>query len=90
MKSKNIFSKYGIIIALVFLVLIAGFLSPSFLKPQNIVNIFWQISYVGIIAVGMTFVMIGGGIDLSVGSFAALMGLSPFRFLIKWVTHFFQ
>lgn len=74
MKRRDIFSKYGIVIALVILASIAGVLSPSFLKPQNIINIFWQTSYVGIIAVGMTFVMIGGGIDLSVGSLAALMG----------------
>jgi ribose transport system permease protein len=44
------------------------------LKPRNILNIFWQTSYVGIIAIGITFVMIAGGIDLSVGSMLALLG----------------
>ncbi|HOQ40234.1 MAG: ABC transporter permease [Fervidobacterium sp.] len=74
MHLRDIFSKYGILFALIVLVLIAGILSPAFLKVENITNIFWQTSYIGIIAVGMTFIMIGGGIDLSVGSFAALMG----------------
>ncbi|HCI29168.1 MAG TPA: ABC transporter permease [Fervidobacterium sp.] len=74
MHLRDILSKYGILFALIVLVLIAGILSPAFLKVENITNIFWQTSYIGIIAVGMTFIMIGGGIDLSVGSFAALMG----------------
>lgn len=52
----------------------SGILSPAFLKPRNILNIFWQTSYVGIIAIGITFVMIAGGIDLSVGSMLALLG----------------
>lgn len=52
----------------------SGILSPAFLKPRNILNIFWQTSYVGIIAIGITFVMIAGGIDLSVGSMVALLG----------------
>ena len=71
---SRFFSKYGIIIALAVLVVVSGMLSPSFLKLRNILNIFWQTSYVGIIAVGVTFVMIAGGIDLSVGSMVALLG----------------
>ncbi len=54
--------------------IISGILSPAFLKVRNILNIFWQTSYVGIIAIGATFVMIAGGIDLSVGSMVALLG----------------
>ncbi|HOA17160.1 MAG TPA: ABC transporter permease [Fervidobacterium sp.] len=74
MHLRDVISKYGILFALIALILVAGILSPAFLKIQNIINIFWQISYIGIIAIGMTFIMIGGGIDLSVGSFMALMG----------------
>ena len=70
----EIFSKYGIVIVLIGLVIVSGILSPSFLKLRNILNIFWQTSYVGIIAIGATFVMIAGGIDLSVGSMVALLG----------------
>jgi ribose transport system permease protein len=59
---------------LLVLILISSFLSPYFLKFQNLVNILRQVSYTGIIALGMTFVIIGGGIDLSVGSMTAFVG----------------
>jgi len=68
------YSKYMLIFVLLALVIVSGILSPSFLKVQNILDIIWQSSYVGIIAVGVTFVMIAGGIDLSVGSLTALLG----------------
>lgn len=68
------FSKYLIVFILIGLMAFSGILSPAFLKPRNILNIFWQTSYVGIIAIGITFVMIAGGIDLSVGSMLALLG----------------
>lgn len=66
--------KYASFIALLVLILISSFLSPYFLKFQNLVNILRQVSYTGIIALGMTFVIIGGGIDLSVGSMTAFVG----------------
>jgi len=66
--------KYASFIALLVLILISSFLSPYFLKFQNLVNILRQVSYTGIIALGMTFVIIGGGIDLSVGSMTAFIG----------------
>jgi len=66
--------KYASFIALLVLLLISSFLSPYFLKFQNLVNILRQVSYTGIIALGMTFVIIGGGIDLSVGSMTAFVG----------------
>ena len=53
---------------------IASILSPYFLQLQNVLNILRQVSYTGIIALGMTFVIISGGIDLSVGSVAAFVG----------------
>lgn len=45
-----------------------------FLKPENLLNILRQWSFVGIVAVGMTLVIISGGIDLSVGSLVAMAG----------------
>lgn len=75
MKIKKInFEKYGSLLALVVLFIISAFASPYFLKPQNLLNILRQVSYTGIIALGMTFIIIGGGIDLSVGSMTALVG----------------
>jgi len=47
---------------------------PNFLQIRNLLNILRQISYTGIIALGMTLVIISGGIDLSVGSMAAFTG----------------
>ena len=66
--------KYASFIALLVLILISSFLSPYFHKFQNLMNILRQVSYTGIIALGMTFVIIGGGIDLSVGSMTAFIG----------------
>ena len=51
------------------------FLSPSFLTLDNIVNVTLQVAIYGILAVGMTIVMITGGIDLSIGSVVALVGV---------------
>lgn len=70
----KISKEHGIYIALVFLVIVCSIISPMFLTQSNIVNIFRQISINGIIAIGMTFVMIGGGFDLSVGSTLSLAG----------------
>jgi ribose transport system permease protein len=61
----------GIGVALVVLVAVFASLSPIFLTSTNITNIFTQISINVILAVGMTFVILIGGIDLSVGSMMA-------------------
>jgi ribose/xylose/arabinose/galactoside ABC-type transport system permease subunit len=74
MNISKITKDYGIYIALVFLIILCSIASPMFLTQSNMLNIFRQISINGIIAVGMTFVMIGGGFDLSVGSTLSLAG----------------
>ncbi|HEX7489044.1 MAG TPA: ABC transporter permease [Anaeromyxobacteraceae bacterium] len=66
--------RYAAFAALAILSIISAFLSPYFLQPQNLLNILRQVSYNGIIALGMTFVIVSGGIDLSVGSMAAFVG----------------
>jgi len=58
---------------LVFVVIILSLASDVFLTPLNILNILRQISILGIVAIGMTFAMIGGSFDLTVG---ATMGLA--------------
>ncbi len=65
------YPKYSSFIALVVLFIISAALSPYFTRPGNLVNILNQVSYTGMIALGMTFVIITGGIDLSVGSLVA-------------------
>ena len=47
----------------------------TFLKPENLLNILNANSYVGVVAIGMTFVIISAGIDLSVGSMLAMLGV---------------
>ncbi|HET9599299.1 MAG TPA: ABC transporter permease [Anaeromyxobacteraceae bacterium] len=66
--------RYAALAALAVLTAFAAFMSPFFLTPQNLLNILRQVSYTGIIALGMTFVIVAGGIDLSVGSMAAFVG----------------
>lgn len=66
----------GIIIAFFVILIILMILSPNaFAKPANLVNILKQASINGILAMGMMFVIISGGIDLSVGSIVALTGV---------------
>jgi ribose transport system permease protein len=69
------FSKYAPLLALIVLIIISAILSDHFLVPRNLTNVLRQVSYTGIIALGMTFVIIAGGIDLSVGSMVALVGV---------------
>lgn len=66
--------EHVVLVALLVLVVFNAIMSPVFLKPENLFNILRQISFVGIISVGMTFVIISGGIDLSVGSMAGFVG----------------
>lgn len=78
MKKNNIgkiLSNYGTYIAFVLLFVLLSIISPAFLTYTNIINILRQISVIGIIAVGMTFVIATGGIDLSVGAIEALAGV---------------
>jgi ribose transport system permease protein len=62
------------LVALVVLFIASSIASPYFLQVVNLLNILKQVSYSGIIALGMAFVIIAGGIDLSVGSMAAFIG----------------
>lgn len=77
-KSKTLssfFSKHMLEIILVLLFITMTFTSKAFIKPANLLNILRNVSMTGIIAFGMTFVIIAGEIDLSVGSTVALSGV---------------
>ena len=63
----------GPVIALVLLCIAGGLLNPDFATFDNLMNVLTRTAFIGIIAVGMTFVIVSGGIDLSVGSMAALI-----------------
>src|SRR5438309_6718843 len=62
------------LISLVVLCVVTALLTDRFLSPLNLTNILVQSSIMAVIAMGMTFVIVGGGFDLSVGSTAALSG----------------
>lgn len=72
---KKYASKYIMILVLVAMMIIIGILNPKFWNPDNLVNILRQTSIYGILSLGMTFIIISKGIDLSVGSIMALSGL---------------
>ena len=65
----------GVYIALAVLLAVCSVSNEYFRNPQNLANITRQVSYSGIIALGMTFVIAAGGIDLAVGSLFALAGV---------------
>lgn len=66
--------KYAIHIVLIVMVIGTSLVSDVFLRPSNLINILRQVSVNGILAVGMTIVIISGGIDLSIGSMIGLVG----------------
>lgn len=70
----NLLSRYGLLWALGLLVLALSLLSPYFLSTSNLLNVLRQVSINAILALGMTVVILKGGIDLSVGSLLALAG----------------
>lgn len=72
---KTIVREFGIAITLLIEVALFSYLSPYFFTAENILNVSLQTSIVAIIAVGMTFVILTSGIDLSVGALVAFSGV---------------
>src|SRR5687768_18186361 len=64
--------KYAIVLIFIAMFIAMTFLTDAFLQPRNLVNVVRQISVVGLIAIGVTMVIITTGIDLSSGSVLAL------------------
>ena len=75
-KTSNLnFRNYGVLIVLVVLFVVMSLASPAFLTARNLMNLVRQVAVIGVIAIGTTFVCLTGGIDISVGSVAALAGV---------------
>jgi putative xylitol transport system permease protein len=72
---RLILQEYGIFLAFLLLVVILSFSNEFFLTGGNISNVLLQTSINGVLAIGMTFVILTRGIDLSVGSVVALAGI---------------
>lgn len=71
----TILKKYNLFLIFIGFLIIGTLLSEHFLTFQNILNILQQSAFVGIVAIGMTFVILVGGIDLSVGAVLGLSGM---------------
>ena len=83
----RLISRYGILIALVLIVLVLSVSSENFLTAGNLTNVLRQVSINGILAVGMTFVILTGGIDLSIGSVLAFAGMVGASLVIGRESH---
>src|SRR5918997_2243817 len=68
-------AEYVIVVAIVAEAAVFAAIAPQFLSVPNLVNVALSIAITGILAVGMTMVILTGGIDLSVGSVVALAGV---------------
>ena len=84
-KFAKIMGSYGMILILLLLIVCFAVSIPQgrFLSSSNIFNVLRQVSIVGIIAVGMTFIMLTGGIDLSCGSVAGFAGVGAALLMTK-------
>ncbi|GAJ96515.1 ABC transporter permease [Agrobacterium rhizogenes] len=74
-------ARYGIVISFVLLFVVLSVASPNFLSTNNLINVLRQVSINGVLAVGMTFVILTAGIDLSIGSILALAGAASASFV---------
>jgi len=71
----TVMSRFGAFVFLIVLCVVFTILEPAFVSTTNIFNVLRQVSIYGLLAIGMTFVILTGGIDLSIGSLLALSGL---------------
>lgn len=74
-KTVSLFYKYSIVLILILICAVMSVLTSSFYSFGNLMNIVRQVAVVGLIAYGMTFVIISGGIDLSAGAVVAFVGV---------------
>lgn len=76
--------KFAIVVVLIGFIALFSVLTPYFFTLENLTNVFVQQSYVIIAAVGLTFVMISGGMDLSIGYQMSVVGVTT-AVLMQWV-----
>ncbi len=75
MNLSDMLRKYGLLMAIVIMMVELSVLSNVFLTGENLINVLRQVSINGIMALGVTLVILTGGIDLSVGSLLAVSGV---------------
>lgn len=81
-------AEYAIIVIFIVLFVVMSIFAPNFFTGNNMVNILRQVSISGICAVGMTFVMLTGGIDLSVGAILGVSGVLTAMMMLKGIPSF--
>jgi len=79
------FREHGVLIGFVILCMVIGLLTPNFLSVRNVLNLMRQCSIIGIIAMGMTFVIISGNFDISVGAICGLSGAVTMKLMTMGV-----
>jgi ribose transport system permease protein len=82
--NSSALKKYTILFVLLGLIALFSLVSPYFLTQRNLTNIITQNTYFIIVAVGLSFVMIGGGIDLSVGYQMSLVGVVTAMMMVEY------
>lgn len=73
--NKSWLETYSLVLIVIGLGLILSVATPTFFTSKNLINVLRQVSINGILAIGMTFVVLVGGIDLSVGAMVAFSGI---------------
>jgi inositol transport system permease protein len=73
---RNLLHRFGLLLVILLVGLFLSLSSDSFMSVANLTNVARQVSINGILAVGVTFVLLTGGVDLSLGSVVALSGVA--------------
>lgn len=82
-KSVGPIRRYATLSSLILLVIISSFLSEAFLTPANIFSLLRQASVLALMSLGMTLVILSGGIDLSIGGILALSSVGSAQLVLK-------
>ena len=83
MKINEFLKKYSTVILLLAVVVFFSVMTDSFLATRNMINILRQVAVLSILSAGMTFVIISGGMDLTVGSMLGLTGVICAKFIVE-------
>jgi ribose/xylose/arabinose/galactoside ABC-type transport system permease subunit len=75
LRLHNLAQRGGALSALIIIMIASGLISPQFFTMVNLLNVMQQIAIVGVLGVGMTYVILTAGIDLSVGSIVAMVSV---------------
>jgi ribose transport system permease protein len=87
MKTKPMATELRLLLVLLPLMAVLSLLSPRFLTLDNLTNVVWSVCLIGILASGAIYPRITGGIDLSLGSMAALTGIIVDMFMNRFGMH---